>query len=94
MKIRLEVGPDADVDVQTDKTTGKVTSVTFNPAFVKKNGTATIAFGNAVTDGGATIEDFSLQVSGATGKLTKMGRTETVVAAIDEVKKPGASDES
>lgn len=81
MKITLDVGPDAKVTAKTDAA-GNVTGLEIVPVFSKKAGTAVVAFAEATTDKGGVIEQFSLEVSGRTGKLVKAPRA-SVVAAID-----------
>lgn len=97
MRIKLDVSPDSEIKVEKDEA-GNVLSVEFEPFFAKKNGQAVLAYGATINDNNVTLDRFSLVVSGATGKVTKSGRGETVKAAADEIKdakqaseqKPGA----
>lgn len=83
MKVKLDVSPDTTITVQEDDE-GNVLSVTFEPMFTKKNGHVVLAYCTSSSDRGKLLDRFSLVVSGATGKVSKPGRTEAVVASVDE----------
>lgn len=83
MKIRLEIGPDAEVAVEKDADDA-VVAVVVTPTFVKKTGTATVIAGVASTEKGKVLDRFVMTVSGGTGKVAKVAAAETVVPAVDE----------
>ncbi len=88
MKIRLEIGPDCDVEVEKDDA-GNPIAVLLTPVFSKKTGQVVVAFGVAKSDAGRQLDRFALTVSGATGKVSKTGRSEPVKAAVDDEEKAG-----
>lgn len=90
MKIKLELGPDVDVKVETDED-GNPIGITLSPVFTKRNGQVVLAFVAATTDGGKQLDRFALTVSGVTGKVSKSDRTEIVKAAVDEEPKQQAA---
>ncbi len=82
MKVTLEVGPDAEVEVTKDDA-GNIVAIEFNPLFAKSRGAAVLAYGVAKNDKGKLLDRFTVSVSGATGKVTKTGRVEPTAAAVD-----------
>ena len=82
MKIRLEIGPDTDVEVEEDKD-GNIKAIVFKPLFASQKAPATIAYGVTESEQGTVLDRFSLSVSGATGNMKKNSRRETVKAFAD-----------
>lgn len=86
MKIRMEVAPDSKV---TAVMAGdRVVALEFEPLFSSSEGTAVLMYGDSKTNEGDPIEEFSLMVSGASGKVGKRVRSQKVVAKIDKPKPP------
>ena len=82
MNIRLEVSPEADIEVEKDED-GNTIAILFKPLFTSRQGTAIVAYGVAETDQGSVLDSFSLVVSGTNGKVSKKNRRKAVTALVD-----------
>lgn len=83
MKVRLDLSPDADVEIEYAEDGKTPLAIVFNPLFASRNGTAILAYGVAESDTSRTLDRFSLLVSGQNGKVTKKSRTGFVKALCD-----------
>lgn len=82
MKIRLEVSPEAEIEIEKDED-GNPIAVVFTPLFTSRQGTAIMAYGEATSDQDQTLDSFSLVVSGTNGKISKKNRRKAVTALVD-----------
>lgn len=82
MRVRLDVSPESKIEVITDDQE-RVLAVVFTPLFTGQAKTAVLAYGNAESDHGKSLDQFSLLVSGKTGTVAKKSRTKPVKAVVD-----------
>lgn len=83
MKVRFDLSPDADVEIEYAEDRKTPLAIVFSPLFATRNGAAVLAYGVAESDTNKILDRFSLLVSGANGKVTKKSRTGAVKATCD-----------
>lgn len=83
MKIRMDLGPDAVLEIIKDNA-GEAIAVVFSPEFVSRKAIAVISYGACITDKGDIVDRFAITASGGTGKIRKISRQAPVTSAVDE----------
>jgi hypothetical protein len=94
MKVKIAFTQEAVAEITYNEKKA-ITGIVLTPKFSRRTGQVTVGYGECISDQGDVLEQFSLSVSGATGKLSKNARTGDVKALVDlpEAERARAKDE-